>query len=52
MDEAHKIKNPSSQVTQAMKDLNCKVRGLYVCSIESALLSPLCVIVSVFKTWS
>uniref|UniRef100_A0A8C2ZWK9 Excision repair cross-complementation group 6-like 2 n=1 Tax=Cyclopterus lumpus TaxID=8103 RepID=A0A8C2ZWK9_CYCLU len=26
VDEAHKIKNPNSQITQAMKDLKCKVR--------------------------
>ncbi|XP_068614088.1 DNA excision repair protein ERCC-6-like 2 [Brachionichthys hirsutus] len=26
VDEAHKIKNPNSQVTQAMKDLKCEIR--------------------------
>uniref|UniRef100_A0A672RLZ4 DNA excision repair protein ERCC-6-like 2 n=1 Tax=Sinocyclocheilus grahami TaxID=75366 RepID=A0A672RLZ4_SINGR len=26
VDEAHKIKNPKSQITQAMKDMRCKVR--------------------------
>ncbi|XP_069084009.1 DNA excision repair protein ERCC-6-like 2 isoform X2 [Pleurodeles waltl] len=26
VDEAHRIKNPKAQVTQSMKDLNCKVR--------------------------
>ncbi|XP_029367387.1 DNA excision repair protein ERCC-6-like 2 isoform X2 [Echeneis naucrates] len=26
VDEAHKIKNPSSQITQAMKELKCKIR--------------------------
>lgn len=26
VDEAHKIKNPNSQITQAMKDLKCEVR--------------------------
>uniref|UniRef100_A0A667X1C9 Excision repair cross-complementation group 6-like 2 n=1 Tax=Myripristis murdjan TaxID=586833 RepID=A0A667X1C9_9TELE len=31
VDEAHKIKNPNSQITQAMKDLKCQVRiGLTV----------------------
>uniref|UniRef100_A0A8C4FDV7 Excision repair cross-complementation group 6-like 2 n=1 Tax=Dicentrarchus labrax TaxID=13489 RepID=A0A8C4FDV7_DICLA len=28
VDEAHKIKNPNSQITQAMKDLKCKVREI------------------------
>uniref|UniRef100_A0A7N9ATX9 Excision repair cross-complementation group 6-like 2 n=1 Tax=Mastacembelus armatus TaxID=205130 RepID=A0A7N9ATX9_9TELE len=28
VDEAHKIKNPNSQITQAMKDLRCKVRKI------------------------
>lgn len=28
VDEAHKIKNPDSQITQAMKELRCKVRKL------------------------
>lgn len=30
VDEAHKIKNPNSQITQAMKELRCKVGRLYV----------------------
>lgn len=30
VDEAHKLKNPNSQITQAMKDLKCKVKELYV----------------------
>lgn len=29
VDEAHKIKNPNSQITQAMKDLKCEVRILW-----------------------
>lgn len=32
VDEAHKIKNPNSQITQAMKDLKCEVR---TCIIKS-----------------
>ncbi|TNN64516.1 DNA excision repair protein ERCC-6-like 2 [Liparis tanakae] len=30
VDEAHKIKNPNSQITQAMKDLKCEVREPFV----------------------
>lgn len=30
VDEAHKLKNPLAQVTQAMKDLRCEVRWLCV----------------------
>lgn len=30
VDEAHKIKNPNAQITQAMKDLRCEVRWLCV----------------------
>lgn len=32
VDEAHKIKNPNSQITQAMKALKCEVR---TCIIKS-----------------
>lgn len=30
VDEAHKIKNPNAQITQAMKDLKCEVRCLCI----------------------
>lgn len=30
VDEAHKIKNPNAQITQAMKDLKCEVRWLCI----------------------
>lgn len=30
VDEAHKIKNPNAQITQAMKDLECEVRCLCI----------------------
>lgn len=36
VDEAHKIKNPSAQITQAMKDLRCEVRRLSIALNTSA----------------
>lgn len=33
VDEAHKIKNPNSQITRAMKDLKCKVGQFFGCVV-------------------
>lgn len=33
VDEAHRIKNPNSQITQAMKDLKCEVRIFIIISL-------------------
>ncbi|KAM9743711.1 DNA excision repair protein ERCC-6-like 2 [Menidia menidia] len=44
VDEAHKIKNPSSQITQAMKELRCKVRiGLTGTILQNNLEELWCV---------
>ncbi|XP_031712468.1 DNA excision repair protein ERCC-6-like 2 isoform X1 [Anarrhichthys ocellatus] len=44
VDEAHKIKNPNSQITQAMKDLKCKVRvGLTGTVLQNNLEELWCV---------
>uniref|UniRef100_A0A8D3CNJ1 Excision repair cross-complementation group 6-like 2 n=1 Tax=Scophthalmus maximus TaxID=52904 RepID=A0A8D3CNJ1_SCOMX len=44
VDEAHKIKNPSSQITQAMKELKCKVRiGLTGTILQNNLEELWCV---------
>ncbi|KAM9360674.1 DNA excision repair protein ERCC-6-like 2 [Symphorus nematophorus] len=44
VDEAHKIKNPNSQITQAMKDLNCKIRiGLTGTILQNNLEELWCV---------
>uniref|UniRef100_A0AAX7UYH1 Excision repair cross-complementation group 6-like 2 n=1 Tax=Astatotilapia calliptera TaxID=8154 RepID=A0AAX7UYH1_ASTCA len=44
VDEAHKIKNPDSQITQAMKELRCKVRiGLTGTILQNNLEELWCV---------
>ncbi|KAG7223374.1 hypothetical protein INR49_032201 [Caranx melampygus] len=44
VDEAHKIKNPSSQLTQAMKELKCKIRiGLTGTILQNNLEELWCV---------
>ncbi|KAM6964869.1 DNA excision repair protein ERCC-6-like 2 [Aplochiton taeniatus] len=44
VDEAHKIKNPNSQITQAMKDLRCEVRvGLTGTILQNNLEELWCV---------
>uniref|UniRef100_A0A8C5GEP7 Excision repair cross-complementation group 6-like 2 n=1 Tax=Gouania willdenowi TaxID=441366 RepID=A0A8C5GEP7_GOUWI len=44
VDEAHKIKNPGSQITQAMKELTCKVRiGLTGTILQNNLEELWCV---------
>ncbi|XP_070760337.1 DNA excision repair protein ERCC-6-like 2 isoform X2 [Enoplosus armatus] len=44
VDEAHKIKNPNSQITQAMKDLKCKIRiGLTGTILQNNLEELWCV---------
>ncbi|CAJ1069007.1 DNA excision repair protein ERCC-6-like 2 [Xyrichtys novacula] len=44
VDEAHKIKNPNSQITQAMKDLTCKIRiGLTGTILQNNLEELWCV---------
>ncbi|XP_028270875.1 DNA excision repair protein ERCC-6-like 2 [Parambassis ranga] len=44
VDEAHKIKNPNSQITQAMKELKCKVRiGLTGTILQNNLEELWCV---------
>ncbi|XP_061784328.1 DNA excision repair protein ERCC-6-like 2 isoform X2 [Nerophis lumbriciformis] len=44
VDEAHKIKNPNSQITQAMKDLKCQVRiGLTGTILQNNLEELWCV---------
>ncbi|XP_070821102.1 DNA excision repair protein ERCC-6-like 2 [Chaetodon trifascialis] len=44
VDEAHKIKNPNSQITQAMKDLKCNVRiGLTGTILQNNLEELWCV---------
>ncbi|XP_026125851.1 DNA excision repair protein ERCC-6-like 2 isoform X1 [Carassius auratus] len=44
VDEAHKIKNPRSQITQAMKDMRCKVRvGLTGTILQNNLEELWCV---------
>ncbi|XP_055017810.1 DNA excision repair protein ERCC-6-like 2 [Boleophthalmus pectinirostris] len=44
VDEAHKIKNPSSQITQAMKELNCQIRiGLTGTILQNNLEELWCV---------
>ncbi|XP_070690463.1 DNA excision repair protein ERCC-6-like 2 [Pempheris klunzingeri] len=44
VDEAHKIKNPNSQITQAMKDLNCQIRiGLTGTILQNNLEELWCV---------
>ncbi|KAM4576492.1 DNA excision repair protein ERCC-6-like 2 isoform 2-T2 [Odontesthes bonariensis] len=44
VDEAHKIKNPNSQITQAMKELRCKVRiGLTGTILQNNLEELWCV---------
>ncbi|XP_029295210.1 DNA excision repair protein ERCC-6-like 2 isoform X2 [Cottoperca gobio] len=44
VDEAHKIKNPNSQITQAMKDLKCKIRvGLTGTILQNNLEEMWCV---------
>ncbi|XP_054466494.1 DNA excision repair protein ERCC-6-like 2 [Anoplopoma fimbria] len=44
VDEAHKIKNPNSQITQAMKDLKCKIRvGLTGTVLQNNLEELWCV---------
>uniref|UniRef100_UPI0037E9863E DNA excision repair protein ERCC-6-like 2 n=1 Tax=Semicossyphus pulcher TaxID=241346 RepID=UPI0037E9863E len=44
VDEAHKIKNPNSQITQAMKDLRCKIRiGLTGTILQNNLEELWCV---------
>ncbi|KAM3611776.1 uncharacterized protein V6R79_024098 [Siganus canaliculatus] len=44
VDEAHKIKNPNSQVTQAMKDLKCEIRiGLTGTILQNNLEELWCV---------
>uniref|UniRef100_A0A3Q3K7K3 Excision repair cross-complementation group 6-like 2 n=1 Tax=Monopterus albus TaxID=43700 RepID=A0A3Q3K7K3_MONAL len=44
VDEAHKIKNPNSQVTQAMKELRCKIRiGLTGTILQNNLEELWCV---------
>ncbi|XP_035022492.2 DNA excision repair protein ERCC-6-like 2 isoform X1 [Hippoglossus stenolepis] len=44
VDEAHKIKNPKSQITQAMKELKCKVRiGLTGTILQNNLEELWCV---------
>ncbi|XP_040011882.1 DNA excision repair protein ERCC-6-like 2 isoform X2 [Xiphias gladius] len=44
VDEAHKIKNPSSQITQAMKGLKCKIRiGLTGTILQNNLEELWCV---------
>lgn len=44
VDEAHKIKNPKSQITQAMKDMRCKVRvGLTGTVLQNNLEELWCV---------
>ncbi|XP_059193877.1 DNA excision repair protein ERCC-6-like 2 isoform X2 [Centropristis striata] len=44
VDEAHKIKNPNSQITQAMKSLNCKIRfGLTGTILQNNLEELWCV---------
>ncbi|XP_016389500.1 DNA excision repair protein ERCC-6-like 2 [Sinocyclocheilus rhinocerous] len=44
VDEAHKIKNPKSQITQAMKDMRCKVRvGLTGTILQNNLEELWCV---------
>ncbi|KAM7416043.1 hypothetical protein PAMA_018221 [Pampus argenteus] len=45
VDEAHKIKNPNSQITQAMKDLKCQIRvGLTGTILQNNLEELWCVI--------
>lgn len=45
VDEAHKIKNPDSQITQAMKELRCKVRiGLTGTILQNNLEELWCVL--------
>uniref|UniRef100_A0A3B4AUW0 Uncharacterized protein n=1 Tax=Periophthalmus magnuspinnatus TaxID=409849 RepID=A0A3B4AUW0_9GOBI len=44
VDEAHKIKNPNSQITQAMKELNCQIRiGLTGTVLQNNLEELWCV---------
>ncbi|KAL7392137.1 hypothetical protein ABVT39_019953 [Epinephelus coioides] len=44
VDEAHKIKNPNSQITQAMKNLTCKIRvGLTGTILQNNLEELWCV---------
>lgn len=44
VDEVHKIKNPNSQITQAMKDLKCKIRiGLTGTILQNNLEELWCV---------
>ncbi|XP_077943756.1 DNA excision repair protein ERCC-6-like 2 isoform X4 [Gasterosteus aculeatus] len=44
VDEAHKIKNPNSQITRAMKDLKCKIRvGLTGTVLQNNLEELWCV---------
>uniref|UniRef100_A0A8C6PQV7 Excision repair cross-complementation group 6-like 2 n=1 Tax=Nothobranchius furzeri TaxID=105023 RepID=A0A8C6PQV7_NOTFU len=44
VDEAHKIKNPNSQITQAMKELRCKIRfGLTGTILQNNLEELWCV---------
>ncbi|XP_060894756.1 DNA excision repair protein ERCC-6-like 2 isoform X1 [Labrus mixtus] len=44
VDEVHKIKNPNSQITQAMKDLRCKIRiGLTGTILQNNLEELWCV---------
>ncbi|KAF7669879.1 hypothetical protein LDENG_00100540 [Lucifuga dentata] len=44
VDEAHKIKNPNSQITQAMKELSCQVRiGLTGTILQNKLEELWCV---------
>ncbi|KAK5909780.1 hypothetical protein CesoFtcFv8_003678 [Champsocephalus esox] len=44
VDEAHKLKNPNSQITQAMKDLKCKIRvGLTGTILQNNLEELWCV---------
>ncbi|XP_068422715.1 DNA excision repair protein ERCC-6-like 2 isoform X2 [Clinocottus analis] len=44
VDEAHKIKNPNAQITQAMKDLKCKIRfGLTGTILQNNLEELWCV---------
>lgn len=44
VDEAHKIKNPKSQITQAMKDMRCEVRvGLTGTILQNNLEELWCV---------
>ncbi|CAL9707977.1 unnamed protein product [Knipowitschia caucasica] len=44
VDEAHKIKNPNSQITQAMKHLNCQIRiGLTGTILQNNLEELWCV---------